>query len=73
MTGFRSEESFRDGWLQAVPPEDRERVKTEWNRAVQDGVPWKAQFRLKTRNGRTTTATVLDLRHFREWFSLRIR
>ena len=53
LTGFRSEESLRDGWLQAVHPEDRERVKAEWNRAVQEGVPWKAELRLKTRDGRT--------------------
>ncbi|GHO76422.1 hypothetical protein KSD_41930 [Ktedonobacter sp. SOSP1-85] len=50
-TGQSSEEAQGEGWLQCLHPEDRQRVRSEWQRAVQTGEGYEVEYRL--RNGRT--------------------
>jgi PAS domain S-box-containing protein len=45
MAGLKPEQVCGTGWLDAVHPDDRERVRDEWNRAVR----MRAQFRSKHR------------------------
>ena len=51
MTGLTSSESSGDGWLAAIPPEDRSRTQEVWSRATSRGLPWQKEQRLLHRNG----------------------
>ncbi|GHO62738.1 hypothetical protein KSC_016300 [Ktedonobacter sp. SOSP1-52] len=50
-TGMTSQQYQGDGWLQAIHPDDQQRVLAGWQRAVQAGRPYEAEQRL--RNGTT--------------------
>jgi PAS domain S-box-containing protein len=63
MTGLTPERALGDGWTEAIHPEDRERVVSEWQRLVRTGEPFRAEYRLLPPSGvgwvegRATTAT----------------
>ncbi|GHO56706.1 PAS domain S-box protein [Ktedonobacter robiniae] len=46
-TNMTSEQSQGDGWLQAIHPDDQQRVLERWQRAVQTGRPYEAEQRLR--------------------------
>jgi PAS domain S-box-containing protein len=50
-TNMTSEQYQGNGWLQAIHPDDQQRVLAVWQRAVQAGGPYEAEQRL--RNGIT--------------------
>ncbi|GHO60578.1 PAS domain S-box protein [Ktedonobacter robiniae] len=50
-TGMTFEQYQGDGWLQAIHPDDQQRVLAEWQNAVLAGKPYEAELRL--RNGTT--------------------
>ena len=50
-SGQEAEEYAGDGWLKAVHPEDRERVRTGWEQAVALATPWDDEFRVQHRDG----------------------
>ena len=54
ITGLSPQEWIADpeAWLKIVP-EDREDVEQSYLRAIADGEPWKAEYRMLTRDGRT--------------------
>jgi PAS domain S-box-containing protein len=54
MAGLAPEQARGQGWLQAVHPEDRERVETEWSEAVAKGVASEAEFRFLKPDGQVT-------------------
>ncbi|GAA3747701.1 PAS domain S-box-containing protein [Spinactinospora alkalitolerans] len=56
VTGQSPEEYLRVGWLDAVHPDDRERVGRDWDDAVQDKTAFDATFRVRLRSG--------DFRHY---------
>lgn len=48
MTGLTFDETLGDGWLQAIHPEDRERVFLEWKRKARRGQVISLEFRIIT-------------------------
>lgn len=52
ITGQTGAESAGFGWLQAVHPEDRERVRLRWQEALRDRSTFDAEYRLHEANGR---------------------
>jgi PAS domain S-box-containing protein len=51
ITGMSAELAAEHGWLNAIYPDDIERVKTEWYRAVVDKVPFKSEYRFQRPDG----------------------
>jgi PAS domain S-box-containing protein len=51
ITGQTMEEYLGNGWLDAVHPEDRERVERDWRGCVQDGKIFDSRYRVRTKTG----------------------
>lgn len=45
MSGFRMEEALGSGWVNAIHPEDKEKVFSEWALAVSAGRDFKLEYR----------------------------
>ena len=58
LTGQTREAIRGDGWLVAVHPDDRDRVRGMWESAVRRTTPYEAQYRILVDGG--GTRTVLD-------------
>jgi PAS domain S-box-containing protein len=54
MAGLSPDQACGHGWIDAIHPEDRERVVGGWDRAVTDGVSSKSEFRFLRRDGTVT-------------------
>ena len=54
MGGISTTAALKEGWVQAIHPEDREMVFDLWNRAVQNNAPFKAEYRFQRPDGNTT-------------------
>jgi len=50
ITGQSQEEFLGSGWLDAVHPEDRERVERDWQDCVQAGKVFDNRYRVRTKN-----------------------
>lgn len=53
LTGHGPSEALGRGWLNAVHPEDRERVLAEWGRFCREGRPFRLEYRYLTPDGET--------------------
>ncbi len=51
ITGVETELAAETGWLNAIHPDDVERVNTEWYQAVIDRVPFKSEYRFLRPDG----------------------
>src|SRR5690348_10953908 len=51
ITGQTLEEYLGNGWLDAVHPEDRERVERDWRECVGDGKIFDNRYRVRTKSG----------------------
>lgn len=51
VSGVPPHSAFGFGWLQVVHPDDLERVKTIWQRSVETGEPYQAEFRIRDQAG----------------------
>ncbi len=51
VTGQSAEEFLRDGWLERIHPEDRERVEREWLDCVDTGKVFDSRYRVRTKSG----------------------
>jgi PAS domain S-box-containing protein len=51
ITGQTTEEYLGDGWLNAIHPEDAERVRREWRACVQTGKVFDTRYRVRTKSG----------------------
>lgn len=51
FTGQTPDEARGWGWLDAVHPDDRERVEAEWRRGLADTQPFRTEFRLRRKDG----------------------
>ncbi len=51
ISGRSNEASQGSGWEQAIHPDDRDRVKTEWYKATQKGVPFGMESRFQRPDG----------------------
>ncbi|HEY9799724.1 MAG TPA: PAS domain S-box protein [Leptolyngbyaceae cyanobacterium] len=45
LIGSPLEDVLGEGWVQSLHPDDRLRIVTEWNQAVQQNLPFKAEYR----------------------------
>jgi PAS domain S-box-containing protein len=45
--------SDADFWLTLLVPEDRDRIQRSYAQATEAGEPWQAEYRIRTRDGRT--------------------
>jgi PAS domain S-box-containing protein len=51
MTGLAPDEALGDGWIQALHPEDRDRIVSERRQLVEAGEPFKLEYRFQTPDG----------------------
>jgi PAS domain S-box-containing protein len=51
ITGQTQEQYAGFGWLNAVHPEDRERVERDWRECVRSGKIFDDRYRIRTKNG----------------------
>ncbi len=51
FTGLALGSGLGDGWIQAVHPDERERVHAQWLHSVQTGAPYEPELRLRRRDG----------------------
>ncbi|MGB9835014.1 MAG: PAS domain-containing protein, partial [bacterium] len=54
ISGLKPEEAPGEGWLKAVHPEDRERVKEEWKKATKEGSRSLVEYRFLRPDGTIT-------------------
>ncbi|HKY93483.1 MAG TPA: ATP-binding protein [Nevskiaceae bacterium] len=76
FTGQTATESRDDGWLNALHPDDRKRLKREWPAAAQAKQPVDMEYRVRHRDGgwRWTSVRVVPILNadgtVREWFGM---
>jgi PAS domain S-box-containing protein len=51
MTGLRREQAMGFGWIDAVHPDDRDRLMRSWQEALQSQVIFQAEFRFRVATG----------------------
>jgi PAS domain S-box-containing protein len=54
ITGMAAAEARGDGWAAALDPADRERIFRAWQDTAQQGLPFRAEYRFHTPDGRET-------------------
>lgn len=51
ITGLSLQEAWQEGWTQALHPDDRERVFTEWYRCAQQNLSFQSEYRFRRADG----------------------
>jgi PAS domain S-box-containing protein len=51
IAGMTPEEALGEGWNQAIHPDDRERVSTEWYESAQQRLPFQSEYRFRRPDG----------------------
>jgi PAS domain S-box-containing protein len=51
ITGQTAEEYLTKGWLEAIHPDDRERVETAWLASIRSGKVFDSRYRVRSRTG----------------------
>lgn len=51
FTGLSLEESLGDGWNRPIHPDDRERARQVWQRAISTARPYEIEYRVRRRDG----------------------
>ena len=54
IAGLTLEESLGDGWINAIHPDDRQRVRAEWDRSIQEARDFLQEFRFLTPDGKVS-------------------
>ena len=54
ISGLTLEQALGDGWLEAIHPEDRKRIATEWKAVTNIGLPAMAEWRFPRPDGKIT-------------------
>jgi PAS domain S-box-containing protein len=52
ITGLNAEIAAESGWMNAIHPDDAERVKNEWHRAIIEKISFKSEYRFQRPDGR---------------------
>ncbi|MEG4456638.1 PAS domain S-box protein [Microcoleus sp. N9_A1] len=52
ITGLNAGVAAEIGWMNAIHPDDVERVKNEWHRAIFEKIPFKSEYRFQRPDGR---------------------
>lgn len=53
IAGSSLQDALGEGWLQAIHPEDRDRVFAQWNQAVRENLAFHSEYRFLHLNGTT--------------------
>ncbi len=56
ITGLNAELAAETGWMNALHPDDSERVKNEWYGAIINKIPFKSEYRFQHPDGRVIWA-----------------
>lgn len=59
LAGISANAAYSDGWADALHPEDRERVFSEWSKAVKENIVLQTECRFKRPDGHVTWIFVL--------------
>ena len=51
ITGQTAEEYLSKGWLEAIHPDDRERVQAAWQESIRSGKVFDSRYRVRSRTG----------------------
>jgi PAS domain S-box-containing protein len=51
ITGQTAEEYLSKGWLEAIHPDDRERVESAWQASIRSGKVFDSRYRVRSRTG----------------------
>src|SRR5271154_6116909 len=51
FTGFPFSEQIGRGWINALHPDDRQRVSNAWNNSVADRAPYDIEYRIRRFDG----------------------
>ena len=51
ISGITPEEALGEGWLEAIHPDDRERVLLQWLLATKENLPFQSEYRFQTPSG----------------------
>ncbi|GMR07608.1 MAG: hypothetical protein BMS9Abin26_0611 [Gammaproteobacteria bacterium] len=51
LAGLSEAQAMGEGWSQALHPEDRERISTQWSQAVAENIPFKSECRFQRPDG----------------------
>ncbi len=54
LAGISAAEATGEGWAQALHPENRERISTDWYKAAEDNIPFYCECRFQRPDGRVT-------------------
>lgn len=54
MAGLTSGQAIGNGWRVAIHPDDREQIWAEWERAMQENLPLRSEYRFQRPDGVTT-------------------
>ena len=54
MAGFCQTEAMGNGWINGIHPEDREKVRHDWNRMIKSNGTWSCQYRFMNKEGKIT-------------------
>lgn len=60
-TGQTNADSMGDGWLRAFHPDDRARVRGEWQLSIESGAPYSLEARIQRVDGASSTCLVRAL------------
>lgn len=53
IAGITAAEAQRDGWVQALHPDDKERVFAQWYRAARENLSFQSEYRFQHPDGKT--------------------
>ena len=54
ITGLTKEEALGGGWVQALHPDDRDRVLRKWYQSTCQQIPFQSEYRFRTAQGQET-------------------
>ncbi len=54
ITGLSLLQAWQDGWAQAIHPDDRERVFTQWYECARQNLPFQSEYRFQRADGVVT-------------------
>lgn len=61
MSGLTQDEAQTQGWIQAVHPDERQRIMAEWEEAARSDRTFIAEYRFQTPQGKTTWLSAIGV------------
>jgi PAS domain S-box-containing protein len=64
------------GWIELILPEERDRVRSEWNASIRDGDFWDCEYHMRSRDGVTYTVlsrgVAVYVNNHKSWIGLNL-